>query len=96
MHEQALRRELREELGIEVELGAHIPGPLGGGWPLGEHHLLQVRLARVVDGDPQPLEDHDLLRWLTAAEFDDVEWLPDDRPAVDALTPRFGSPSTEN
>jgi 8-oxo-dGTP diphosphatase len=33
--ESALRRELREELGVDVELGAELPGPDEGG--LGEH-----------------------------------------------------------
>lgn len=88
--EQALRRELREELGVEVELGDHVPGPVEDGWPLGDRHLMQVWWVRIVDGDPQPLEDHDLLRWLTPSEFDDVAWLRDDRPVIDAIAPRFG------
>ena len=31
------------------------------------------------DADPDPGE-HDEIRWLTAAELDDVDWLEPDRP----------------
>ncbi len=33
-------------------------------------------------GEPQPLEDHDELRWLAPDRIDDVDWLEQDRPAV--------------
>lgn len=82
----ALHRELLEELGVTVELGAHLAGPLPGTtWPLGESYEMLVWLARVVEGDPQPLEDHDALRWLTLDELHTVEWLPADLPIVDLV-----------
>jgi 8-oxo-dGTP diphosphatase len=87
---EALHRELAEELGVRVEIGASVPGPLtegdaSGAWPLGEAYALHVWWARIVEGDPQPLEDHDALRWLSRAELYDVAWLPDDLPVVRAL-----------
>jgi 8-oxo-dGTP diphosphatase len=81
----ALHREIREELGVEVELGAQVPGPLGGAWPLGERYVMQVWLARVTEGEPCPLEDHDQLRWLSKEELYVVGWLPADLPIMAAV-----------
>ena len=64
----ALHREILEELGVRVELGREVPGPVGGAWPLGERYLMRVWLAEVSDGRPQPLEEHDELRWLDLAD----------------------------
>ena len=75
---EALHRELREELGVDVELGAEVPGPVGGAWPLGGDLVMRVWWARVVRGEPAPLEDHDELRPLALGEWSSVEWLPGD------------------
>jgi 8-oxo-dGTP diphosphatase len=88
--EQALHREVREELGVEVELGAQVPGPLDEGrWPLGESFAMTVWLARVSAGEPAPIEDHDELRWLARDELHHVAWLPADLPIVSALSSRL-------
>ncbi|MFG2835317.1 (deoxy)nucleoside triphosphate pyrophosphohydrolase [Streptomyces zaomyceticus] len=76
--EEALVRELREELGVEVEPGERIPGE----WPLKPGYVLRVWTARLLSGEPRPLEDHDALRWLSRSELDSVDWLDQDRPAV--------------
>ncbi|MFC8790349.1 (deoxy)nucleoside triphosphate pyrophosphohydrolase [Streptomyces cinereoruber] len=76
--EEALVRELREELGVEVEPGERIPGE----WPLKPGYVLRVWTARLLSGEPRPLEDHDELRWLSRSELDSVDWLDQDRPAV--------------
>jgi 8-oxo-dGTP diphosphatase len=81
----ALHREIREELGVEIELGALVPGPVGGAWPLGERYLMRVWLARVTVGEPRPLEDHDQLRWLSKEELYVVGWLPADLPIMAAV-----------
>ncbi|MEV4431757.1 (deoxy)nucleoside triphosphate pyrophosphohydrolase [Streptomyces sp. NPDC049555] len=77
---QALVRELREELGVETEPLERIAGQ----WPLKPGYVLQVWTARLVAGEPQPLQDHDELRWLAPGDIDDVDWLEQDRPAVAA------------
>ncbi|MEU4075705.1 (deoxy)nucleoside triphosphate pyrophosphohydrolase [Streptomyces venezuelae] len=76
--EAALVRELREELGVDVEPGERIPGE----WPLKPGYVLRVWTARLLSGEPRPLEDHDELRWLSRSELDSVDWLDQDRPAV--------------
>ena len=80
----ALHREIREELGVDIEVGDLLAGPLSGGWPLGDRYLIQVWLARITRGEPRPLEDHDQLRVLSRAELYAVPWLPADLPIVRA------------
>lgn len=50
-------------------------------------YVLQVWTARLLpgSGEPEPLEDHDQLRWLTPDEIWDVDWLDQDVPAVKAV-----------
>lgn len=79
--EAALVRECLEELGVQVELGERV----GGDFPLDGSLVLRVWTARVVAGEPQPLQDHDALRWLPAGEWWTVPWLPGDVPAVAAV-----------
>ncbi|MEU0304005.1 (deoxy)nucleoside triphosphate pyrophosphohydrolase [Streptomyces sp. NPDC006175] len=76
--EQALVRELREELGVESEPLERLPGE----WPLKPGLVLRVWTVRLLSGEPAPLEDHDELRWLAPEETDTVDWLDQDRPAV--------------
>jgi 8-oxo-dGTP diphosphatase len=85
--EEALLRELEEELGVEARLGAEVPGPLEQGWALNGTAAMRVWLAEVASGEPAPLQDHDELRWveLDAAALEALAWIPADRPIVDAL-----------
>ncbi|MFE0699508.1 (deoxy)nucleoside triphosphate pyrophosphohydrolase [Streptomyces sp. NPDC058872] len=85
--EAALVRELREELGVEVELDERVPGE----WPLKPGYVLRVWTARLLSGEPRPLEDHDELRWLSLHELDAVDWLDQDRPAVAAVALRLSA-----
>jgi mutator protein MutT len=78
----ALARELREELGVEAEIGAEV------------HHIVHaypdrdVRLffyeARIVSGEPQKLEVADL-RWVTVTELMDYQFPEADRPLIEQL-----------
>ena len=78
--EQALVRELQEELGVEIA----IEGRLGGDLPIGQTAVLRVYVARITAGEPT-LVDHDEHRWLAAHELDDVPWIPVDLPLVAEL-----------
>ena len=81
-----LHRELREELGVRVELGAELLGPDDGGWNITDRHVMRLWLARIVDGEPEPLVEHDALRWLPAGEWGSVDWLDGDVRIVEALS----------
>ena len=83
----ALVREVHEELGCTVE----VVGWLDGEVPIGERHLLRVALARLVAGEPQPVE-HDRVRWLAPGELDGVDWLDPDRPFLPGLRTRMMDP----
>ncbi len=73
--DDAVRREIREELACDVE----VVRPLAGRAPIKPGYELTAHLARLVDGEPIPHE-HDAVRWLMPEEFDEVDWLPSDRP----------------
>lgn len=73
-------REVREELGCTVEVGA----PLGRPVPIRPGLALQVHPASLTGGVPVPTE-HAALRWLGPEELDDVDWLAADRPFLPAL-----------
>jgi 8-oxo-dGTP diphosphatase len=89
----ALLREIREELGVDIEVGALLEGPRAGAWPLGDRYVIQVWLAKILAGEPRPLEDHDRLRLLTKSELYDVAWLPDDLPIVKAIEVFMSEPA---
>lgn len=76
----ALRRELREELGIATSIGARV----GPDIDLADGMVLRAYLVTTVSGEPTPTE-HDAIRWVTANEFDDVKWLPTDLGLLPAL-----------
>ncbi|MEV0444195.1 (deoxy)nucleoside triphosphate pyrophosphohydrolase [Streptomyces spectabilis] len=81
--EDALVRELKEELGVEAEVVDRVPGE----FPLGRGYVMRVWRARLLAGEPRPLQDHDALRWLEPDALWTVEWLAGDVPAVRALGP---------
>jgi 8-oxo-dGTP diphosphatase len=78
---ESLVREVREELGVAVTVERW----LAGAAEIGETHLLRVAVARLVAGEPMPTE-HDALRWLTADELGEVDWLEPDRPFLTELS----------
>ncbi|NMO35622.1 (deoxy)nucleoside triphosphate pyrophosphohydrolase [Streptomyces sp. GMY01] len=96
--EDALVRELREELGVDAEVAEPVPGS----WPLRPPYELRVWTARLRPGSaaPKALQDHDELRWLTPDEIWTVPWLDQDVPAVRAalahlpVTPPPAAPGT--
>lgn len=92
--EAALHRELLEELGIAVCLGAEVDSDAGSGWPLNERAVMRVWFAEVLDGEPRPLQDHDELRWVPLGSGNAafaLPWIPADLPIVRALLARVDS-----
>lgn len=79
---EALAREIREELGCEIEIERQLEGRSR----LTPVLQLQVYLCRLVHGEPDPAPlDHDRLRWLGPEEIDEVRWLPADEPFLPQL-----------
>ncbi|MFJ2619150.1 (deoxy)nucleoside triphosphate pyrophosphohydrolase [Glutamicibacter sp. NPDC087344] len=83
---EAVHRELREELGVQLRLGSEITGPLAQGWRLNDKAAMRVWFAVITHGEPRPLDGHDQLAWL---DLDDslgeaVQWIPADAPIVQA------------
>lgn len=76
----ALTRECREELGVDVRPGRR----LGADLPIGQWSVLRVWVAHLLSGVPEP-RVHAELRWLTADQLSDVPWLPADLPLVALL-----------
>ncbi|MEU4149874.1 (deoxy)nucleoside triphosphate pyrophosphohydrolase [Streptomyces sp. NPDC026659] len=89
--DEALVRELREELGVDADAVERLPGQ----WPLKPPYVLHVWTARLRPGSagPSPLQDHDELRWLTPDRLWEVPWLDQDVPAVRELAARLGAPA---
>ncbi|KSU66343.1 (deoxy)nucleoside triphosphate pyrophosphohydrolase [Arthrobacter sp. NIO-1057] len=83
---EAVHRELREELGVEIRLGASIPGPHPQGWQLNEKAAMRMWFAQIIDGEPDTLDGHDQLAWLTLDNtlHNAVQWIPADAPIVSA------------
>jgi len=72
---QGIEREVREELGVEIEVEArpvlmatHTYGP-GGNWVLAISFL-----ARIVEGEPSPADDVAGIRWISAEEIDNLDF----------------------
>ena len=81
----ALRREIREELGMNIELNALISGP-NGDWPLPNGHPMRLWSASISDTAlPQIGTSHSELRWLSADELNSVPWLPGDLQILPAV-----------
>lgn len=80
--EDCLRREMKEELGIEVEV-AQKAGTYQMQYPdrVFEMHFFWCRWA---GGEPRPLECQDF-RWVTRAEIAAYNFLPADRDLVGQL-----------
>lgn len=69
----ALIRELREELGADVTVGAQV----GADVELSPTMVLRAYRVQLTAGQVQAL-DHRQLRWVAAAELDGLAWVPAD------------------
>lgn len=89
--EQALCRELQEELGITVKPACLTPftfvsyryGDLG--W----HILMPVFTCRMWQGTPHPKEGQEL-KWVRPAQFHDYKFVPGSVPLLPTVQERLG------
>ena len=80
--QDALKREIREELATEIEVG-NLIDTIEYDYPT-FHLSMQCFWAEVVSGHLELKEAEDA-RWLTAETIDSVEWLPADRALLDKI-----------
>lgn len=73
--EEALRREIREELEVDVNVGDLID-TIEYDYPA--FHLSMKCYACTIAGGSPHLLEHEAARWLTADQLDSVAWLPAD------------------
>lgn len=80
--QQALVREIEEELGCVIEVGEAVEDTLH------EYDQVIVRLetfmASIAEGLPKAKE-HAELRWVRRDSLDELEWAPADIPAIEKL-----------
>ena len=79
---EALAREIREELGVEIAVGAQI-ATIEYEYP--DFHLsMDCFWCRLVSGEPV-LKEAEAARWLTKHQLHEVDWLPADVALLPAL-----------
>lgn len=80
--EQALRRELSEELRCLAKVGAHVETT--------EHEydfgtvILSTYYCTLVEGEPE-LTEHSAIAWISPVELMNYDWAPADIPAVQKI-----------
>ncbi len=84
--QQALIREIREELDTEIEVG-ELVDRVEYDYPA-FHLSMDCFLCRVRSGD-LVLKEHEAARWLAVEELEGVDWLPADRGLIRKLAADF-------
>ena len=80
--EQALHREIREELATEIAVGRLLT-TVEYDYP--KFHLtMHCYMCKVTSGRLTLLE-HEAAKWLCKEELDTVRWLPADKPVIEML-----------
>ncbi len=84
--QDAVHREIAEELGIDVEVGVFVAASASA--------TIELRLyrARLTGSEPSRSTDHDELRWVRADELFGLTWLPLDRPLLPAVAALLREP----
>lgn len=80
--EQALKREIREELDTEIEVG-ELFDTVEYDYPA--FHLTMYCYLCTVKSGGLVLKEHEAAGWLTGETLDSVEWLPADIELVEKL-----------
>ena len=84
--EEALRREIREELDTDIQVGDYLT-TIEYDYP--EFHLsMRCYWAAVLKGN-LVLKEHEASRWLKREELDSVDWLPADKTIIDLIRDRW-------
>lgn len=81
--QQALIREIREELDTDIEVG-ELVDTVEYDYPA-FHLSMDCFLCRVRSGD-LVLKEHEAAKWLTQENLNSVDWLPADEGLIEKLT----------
>ena len=81
--QQAIKREIKEELGDEIVLGPQLPVPGDYEYSYAKIHI-QFFCAKLLTQNLEH-EAHTEFQWGTPAELAQLKWLPASRPALEWL-----------
>lgn len=76
--EQALRREIREELGLDISVGTAIDTVA---WQYPDKHVSIVFFRCAACGEPWPLEGQEMM-WVAASDLGNYEFPPADAELI--------------
>lgn len=81
-HESALKREIKEELHVDIKIGELIESTYY------EYDKFTIQLtsyfAKIISGE-LTITEHAELRWVTVKQLMDLKWAPADIPAVNKI-----------
>lgn len=80
--ENALKREIKEELDIDIEVKKYI-GTVNHDYE--NFHLIMHCYMCTADKNKIKLIEHEAARWLNKSTFMEVDWLPADIKILDAV-----------
>ena len=80
--EDALRREITEELSCSIAVGALLDTVE---WDYPKFHLKMHCFWCSIESGALVLKEHEAARWLSKEQLDSVDWLPADKEVVEHL-----------
>lgn len=84
--EQALVREIKEELDTEIEIG-ELVDIMEYDYP--DFHLTMHCFMCTIKSGDLVLKEHEAAKWLTRETLYSVDWLPADKDLIDKLYAKF-------
>lgn len=80
--ESALKREIQEELGIDISVGKFL---CTTDYDYPSFHLTMHCYLCSIEAGEIELREHKSACWLTTGTLDSVEWLPADKEVIDRI-----------
>ncbi len=80
--QEALAREIKEELDIEIEVGDYLE-TVEYDYP--SFHLAMDCFFCTIKSGKLVLKEHEAAKWLTMENLDSVDWLPADKGLIESI-----------